>query len=34
VVVPGLQIRAAMQAVRYLPHAVKLPVLERVMRRK
>ena len=34
VVVPGLQVRVAMQAVRYLPHAVKLPVLERVMRRK
>jgi uncharacterized protein len=34
VVVPGLQVRAAMQAVRYLPHAVKLPVLERIMRRK
>jgi short-subunit dehydrogenase len=34
VVVPGLQVRTAMQAVRYLPHAVKLPVLERIMRRK
>jgi uncharacterized protein len=34
VVVPGIQIRAAMQAVRYLPHAIKLPVLERIMRRK
>ena len=34
VVVPGLQMRAAMQAARYLPHAVKLPVLERIMRHK
>jgi uncharacterized protein len=32
VVVPGLPMRAAMLATRYLPHAVKLPVVERVMR--
>jgi hypothetical protein len=32
VVVPGRPIRAAMLASRYLPHAVKLPVLERFMR--
>jgi uncharacterized protein len=32
VVVPGLPIRAAMLASRYLPHAVKLPALERFMR--
>jgi uncharacterized protein len=34
VVVPGLQVRAAMQAVRYLPHAVKLPAIEWFMRRR
>ena len=34
VVVPGLRVRAAMHAARYLPHAVKLPVLERIMRHK
>ena len=34
VVVPGLPIRAAMLAARYVPHAFKLPVLERIMRRK
>ena len=34
VVVPGLPMRAAMLAARYVPHAVKLPVVERVMRRK
>ena len=34
VVVPGLPVRAAMHAARYLPHAVKLPVLERIMRDK
>lgn len=33
VVVPGLPVRTAMMASRYLPHAVKLPVLERLMRR-
>jgi uncharacterized protein len=32
VVVPGLPMRAAMLATRYIPHAVKLPVMERVMR--
>jgi len=34
VVVPGLPMRAAMLAARYVPHAVKLPVVERVMRRR
>jgi short-subunit dehydrogenase len=34
VVVPGLPMRAAMLASRYVPHAVKLPVVERVMRRR
>jgi short-subunit dehydrogenase len=34
VVVPGLPMRAAMQASRYLPHALKLPTLEWVMRRR
>jgi hypothetical protein len=32
VVIPGLSMRAAMLASRYLPHALKLPVMERVMR--
>jgi uncharacterized protein len=32
VVVPGLPIRAVMMASRYIPHAVKLPVLARFMR--
>jgi uncharacterized protein len=32
VVVPGLPMRTAMLASRYLPHALKLPALERVMR--
>jgi short-subunit dehydrogenase len=32
VVVPGLPMRAAMLASRYIPHAVKLPMVERVMR--
>jgi short-subunit dehydrogenase len=32
VVVPGLPMRAAMLASRYVPHMVKLPVVERVMR--
>jgi uncharacterized protein len=32
VVVPGLPMRAAMLATRYIPHALKLPVVERVMR--
>jgi short-subunit dehydrogenase len=34
VVVPGLSTRATMLAARYVPHAVKLPVIERVMRRR
>jgi uncharacterized protein len=34
VVVPGLPVRAAMLATQYLPHAVKLPVIEWVMRRR
>jgi uncharacterized protein len=34
VVVPGFGVRTAMQAVRYLPHAVKLPALEWMMRRR
>jgi short-subunit dehydrogenase len=32
VVVPGLPTRAAMLVSRYIPHAVKLPLMERVMR--
>jgi short-subunit dehydrogenase len=32
VVIPGLPMRAAMLASRYIPHALKLPVVERVMR--
>jgi uncharacterized protein len=32
VVVPGLTVRAAMLASRYIPHALKLPALERFMR--
>lgn len=34
VVVPGLPIRAAMEATRYLPHAIKLPAIEWLMRRR
>jgi hypothetical protein len=34
VVVPGLPMRAAMLAARYVPHALKLPVVERVMRKR
>ena len=34
VVIPGLQVRAAMQAVRYVPHAFKLPAIEWLMRRR
>jgi short-subunit dehydrogenase len=34
VVVPGFQIRTAMLATRYLPHALKLPAVEWVMRRR
>jgi short-subunit dehydrogenase len=32
VVIPGLPMQAAMLATRYIPHALKLPVVERVMR--
>ncbi len=32
--VPGLPIRTAMLAARYVPHAFKLPVIERVLRRR
>jgi short-subunit dehydrogenase len=34
VVIPGLGMRAAMLASRYIPHAVKLPVIENMMRRR
>jgi short-subunit dehydrogenase len=34
VVVPGLPIRTAMLAARYVPHALKLPAIERVFRRR
>jgi len=34
VVVPGLPVRAAMQAAEYVPHAIKLPVVERLLRRR
>jgi short-subunit dehydrogenase len=34
VVVPGLPVRAAMEFSRYVPNAVKLPVIEWMMRRK
>jgi short-subunit dehydrogenase len=34
VVIPGLTMRAAMLASRYIPHAVKLPVIELAMRRR
>jgi len=34
VVVPSLAVRTAMDAVRYVPHAFKLPVIEWFMRRK
>ncbi len=34
VVVPGLPIRTAMQAARYLPHAFKLPAIEWFMRHR
>jgi short-subunit dehydrogenase len=33
VVVPGLPVRAAMEAARFIPHAVKLPAIEWVRRR-
>jgi short-subunit dehydrogenase len=32
VIVPGIQVRAAMQAARYIPNAIKLPVVERFSR--
>jgi uncharacterized protein len=34
VVIPGMPVRAAMEAVRYLPHAIKLPAIEWLMRRR
>ena len=34
VVIPGLPMRAAMLASRYIPHAVKLPAIEIAMRRR
>jgi short-subunit dehydrogenase len=34
VVVPSLPVRTVMQASRYVPHALKLPTLERAMRRR
>ena len=34
VVVPGLPVRTALEAARYVPNAVKLPVIEWAMRRK
>lgn len=34
VVVPGLPMRATMEAARYIPHALKLPVIEWAMRRR
>jgi short-subunit dehydrogenase len=34
VVIPGLTMRAAMLASRYVPHALKLPLIEQVMRRR
>src|SRR5581483_9279087 len=34
VVVPGLPVRLAMETSRYVPHALKLPLIERVMRRR
>ena len=34
VVIPGLGMRAAMLATRYVPHSVKLPMIEQVMRRR
>ena len=33
VIVPGLQVRTAMRAAQYIPHMIKLPIMERVMRR-
>lgn len=34
VVIPSLRVRTAMQASRYIPHALKLPTIERAMRRR
>ncbi len=34
VVVPGLPMRAGMLAARYVPHAIKLPVIEKAMRQR
>jgi uncharacterized protein len=34
VVVPGLPMRAAMLATRYVPHAIKLPIMERALRKR
>jgi short-subunit dehydrogenase len=34
VVVPGLQVRTAMLAAQYVPNAIKLPIVERIMRRR
>jgi uncharacterized protein len=34
VVVPGLPVRTMMQAARYVPHALKLPTIEWMMRRR
>ena len=34
VIVPGLGMRAAMEAARLVPHAVKLPAIEWIMRRR
>jgi uncharacterized protein len=34
VIVPGLQVRTAMRAAEYVPHAITLPIIERVMRRR
>jgi short-subunit dehydrogenase len=34
VVIPGLAMRAAMLASRYVPHSIKLPAIERMMRRR
>jgi hypothetical protein len=34
VVIPGLRMRAAMEASRYVPHAIKLPAIAWAMRRK
>jgi short-subunit dehydrogenase len=34
VIIPGVQVRAAMQAARYVPTTIKLPIVERFSRRK